>query len=219
MSEQVIVVQRREETGDNASRRYRAAGQVPAVVYGAGKESFPISVDRKTVLDLIKKGGGENSVFLLKLEGTGQERHAMIKDLQVEPTTRQILHIDFLRLLMDAKIRVSVPVELTGVPLGVKNEGGLMDFVTREVEVECLPADIPKHVELDITELHMGQHVEAKDIALPPAVTLMTEGSRVIASLVAPKKPEVTGEEAEALLEAGRDEPEVIRRGKQETEG
>jgi large subunit ribosomal protein L25 len=214
MSEMTIEVQKREESGKNSSRRLRAKGLVPAVVYGGGKETVPIQVHKKTLLDLMKTGGTENRIFLLKLTDSGQERHAMLRDLQVDPVSRQVLHLDFQRVLMDEKVRVQVPVELVGTAYGVKTEGGVLDFVTREVHIECLPADIPQHLELDVTDLHVGHHLEAKSLRLPEGVALLDEPERVIVSLAHGRT-----EEAAAVAPGESAEPEVIKRGKVEGEG
>lgn len=215
MSETMTIeVQPRQETGKNANRRSRAAGKIPAVVYGGGKESVAIEVDRKTLVDTMKGHGGENPIFLLKLGG--KERHAMIRHLQLDPVSRQVIHIDFQRVQMDQKVRVTVPVEIVGTAYGVKTEGGVLDFVSREVHLECLPADIPKHLECDVTDVHIGQHVEAKDLKIPQGVTLLDEPDRVIVSLghgrleVAPAAAEEAAAEGEAA------EPEVIKRTKAE---
>jgi large subunit ribosomal protein L25 len=201
-----IEVQPRETTGKNANRRSRAAGKIPAVVYGGGKESVSIEVDRKTLLDMLKGHAGENPIFLLKLGD--KDRHAMIRHMDINPLSRQVIHVDFQRVLMDQKIRVAVPVELTGTAVGVKVEGGMLDFITREVHIECLPGEIPKHLEVDVTELHVGQHVEAKDIKLPAGVTLLDEPDKVLASLGHGR-----AEEAAAAAAA---EPEVIKKAKGE---
>ena len=213
MEEMTLVVQAREECGKNKNRRLRAGGVVPAVVYGAGRKTVPIQVEKKTVLDLLRgDGAGMNSIFLLELEGTGKSRHAMIRDMQVDPLSRKILHIDFQRVLLDQVVHVAVPVELVGLAEGVKNEGGLIDFITRELEVECLPTKIPDVLEIDVTELHVGDHISAGDIALPEGVILKLDPQRVIASLVAQKAEEVEEEEDMDLLEAPTAEPEVIGR-------
>src|SRR5436305_2384900 len=209
MAELSIDVQKRTETGTNANRRLRQSGKIPAVVYGGGKDTVPIQLDRKTLLDLMKSGENENAIFLLKLADSGQERHAMIHDMQIHPLTRQVIHIDFQRILMTEKVKVQVPVELVGTAYGVKTEGGMIDFVHREVELECLPGDIPQHIDLDVTELHVGQHVEAKDLKLPQGVTLAEEPDRVIISLSHTKAEESAVAEAVA-------EPEVVKRGKTE---
>lgn len=202
-----IEVQPREETGKNANRRSRARGKIPAVVYGGGKESVSIEVDRKTLVDTMKGHSGENPIFLLKLGD--KERHAMIRNLQVDPVSRQVIHIDFQRVLMDQKVRVAVPVELVGTAVGVKVEGGLLDFVTREIHVECLPGQIPKHLEADVTGLHIGQHVEVRDLKIPEGVELLDDLDKVVASvghgkLEAAETPEATAE------------PEVIKKAKTE---
>lgn len=208
MSDMTIEVQQRPVEGTNANRRLRKSGHIPAVVYGGGKETVAIQVDRRIFLDLLKKSGTEHPLFLLKLAGTGQERHAMVRQIQIEPMSRQVVHVDFQRVLMTEKIRVQVPVELKGTAHGVKVEGGVIDFMTREIEVECLPGDIPKAIEFDVTDLHVGQHVEVKDLTLPKGVTLVGDGDRVIASL--------THARAEEAVPEDQAEPEVIKRGKGE---
>ncbi|HEV2845614.1 MAG TPA: 50S ribosomal protein L25, partial [Thermoanaerobaculia bacterium] len=202
-----IEVSPRQQTGKNANRRSRANGKIPAVVYGGGKESVAIEVDRKTLIDMMRNHAGENPIFLLKLGD--KERHAMIRNMQTDPVSRHIIHIDFQRVLMDQKVRVAVPIELVGTAYGVKVEAGMLDFVTREVNIECLPGDIPKHFELDVTGLHVGQHAEAKDLQLPAGVTLLDEPEKVLVSLV-------HGKLEAAAAEEGRAEPEVIARKKGE---
>jgi large subunit ribosomal protein L25 len=204
-----IEVQARETKGKNANRRTRAASKIPAVVYGGGRESVSIEVDRKTFIESMRGRGEEkNPLFLLKLGD--KERHAMIREIQTNPVSRQVIHIDFQRVLMDQKVRVAVPIELVGTAHGVKVEGGMLDFVNREIHVECLPGDIPKHIEHDVTELRMGQHVEAKDLSLPEGLTLLDEPERVIASLGHGRT------DADALVAEERAEPEVIKRTKGE---
>jgi large subunit ribosomal protein L25 len=209
MSETMTLeVQPREQTGKNANRRSRAAGKIPAVVYGGSKESVSIEVDRKTLIDMLKGHSGENPIFLLKLGD--KERHAMIRHTQIHPLSRQVIHIDFQRVLMDQKVRVAVPIELTGTAFGVKTEAGILDFVTREVHVECLPGQIPKHFEVDVTELHVGQHVEARELQLPEGVVLLDEADRVIVSV---SHGRLDADEPVAATV----EPEVIKRTKAES--
>ncbi len=222
MSEMTIKVEKREQTGKNANRQLRALGALPAVVYGDKKEPVPITIDRKKVIELLKKGGGENAVFKLELAGTKASRHAMIRDLQVDPISRRIIHIDFQRIDLKQKVKVEVPIQLVGEPTGVKNEGGVLDFVTREIEVECLPNDIPPALEIDVSALAIGDHIEAKDIPLPESVELMEEPERVIVAVshsrVAAEIEELEAEGAaadELLIEAQVDEPEVIGKGKE----
>jgi large subunit ribosomal protein L25 len=203
-----IEVNPRPETGKNANRRARAAGKIPAVVYGGGRESVAIEVDRKTLLDTMKGHSGETPIFLLKLGD--KERHAMIRHMEVDPISRQVIHVDFQRVMMDQKVRVAVPVELVGTAVGVKTEGGMLDFVIREIHIECLPGDIPKHLEFDVTEIHVGQHVVAGDVKLPEGVVLLDEPEKVIASLTHGRL------EAEADATGERAEPEVIKKTKAE---
>ena len=211
MSEPTVNVRLREQTGKNANRRLRAAGEIPAVVYGGSADAAAIRVDGRRVLSLIREGG-ENAVFLLQLEGTEQTRHTMIRDLQWNPLTGALVHIDFQRVKMDQEVQVSVPVEIVGTPEGVRNEGGLLEFVTREVAVVCLPGDIPVSIPLDVSPLHVGQHVEAGQLSLPDAVALVDEETKVIVSVAAARVIEEEDEEAEEdeLLEALADEPERV---------
>jgi large subunit ribosomal protein L25 len=214
MAEVTIEVEKREQTGKGANRRLRAAEQVPAVVYGGEREPLPIQIPKKTLLTLFKQGGHENRIFLLKLAGTAQTRHAMVRDLQLDPLTNEISHIDFQRVAMDKKVRVKVHLALTGTPYGVKNESGLLDFVTREIEVECLPAAIPQEIPVDVSELHVNQHLEASALVLPEGVAYLGSQDAVIAA-VSHAKAEVV-ETPEAAAAATATEPEVIKKGKAE---
>jgi len=220
MLEVKIEVEKREGTGKGVARRLRAEGFIPGVVYGGGKETVPIQLHRKTLLDLFKEGGHENRIFLLQLAGTGKSRHAMIRDLQIDPVSQQIAHIDFQRILLTDKLKVKVHIELQGLPVGVKNEAGILDFITREVEVECLPTNIPPRLTLDVSDLHIGQHLEAKDLPLPEGVALVGDPSRPVAA-VAHSRVEAVEEAAPTteMIEAEAAEPEVIRRGKPTEEG
>lgn len=216
MSEQTIDVQERPERGSGASRKLRAAGKIPAVVYGGGRESVAIEVDSHTLHELLRKSG-DHAIFLLKLGDTGKSRHTMIRDLAIDPISRRILHVDFQRVNLKEKVRVSVPIELLGTPTGVKNESGVLDFVTREVEIESLPGQIPAHLELDVSELHIGQHLEAGALTLPEGVELLEDVERVLVSVAHPRVVEEEVETDEELLEGELAEPEVIGRGKDET--
>src|SRR5215467_13778797 len=143
MAEVTLEVARREESGKGVAGRLRREGKIPAVVYGGHREAVPIVVDRKAVAELIQKSEhGVRSIFLLKMAGTDQQRHAMIKDIQMDPISRKMTHIDFVRVVMDEKIRTTVPVHIVGTALGVK-EGGILDWHIRELHIECLPGQIP----------------------------------------------------------------------------
>lgn len=210
-----IEVNRRETTGKSANRRLRREEMIPAVVYGGGKEPISIQVPRKTLIDLFKSGGSENRIFLLKLADTGQSRHAMIRDMQIHPITRKVEHVDFMRIDMAKRIRVRVHVTLEGIAYGVRTEAGLLDFVTREVEVECLPTAIPQEIKVDVTEVRVGQHLEVKDLKLPAGVKLIEDEDRVIVSVAHAK---VESEAAAAGAEGAVAEPEVIAKGKKDEE-
>jgi large subunit ribosomal protein L25 len=208
MSEMTIQVEKRERTGKGGSRESRRKGMIPGVVYGGGKDSVPIQLDRKTFVELMKKSESENPIFLLKLSDSGQERHAILRDLQKDPVSRMVIHLDFQRIEMNQKVHVTVQVELVGTAVGVKAEGGLVEFTTRELKIECLPGDIPNKIEVDITNLHVGQHIEAGAIELPQGVTLNDDPEKVIVTLGHVRTEEASAED--------RAEPEVIKRGKTE---
>ena len=211
MSDLKLEVQQRDATGKNVNRRLRAEGRVPAVVYGGGVEPAAISVERRKVEEILRSSSGENALFLLQMAGTDQSRHAMIRELQTNAATDEMLHLDFQRVLLDQAIRVDVPIDLQGEAVGVKTEGGLIDFITREVTVECLPGDIPDVIVLDVSELHIGQHIEAGQLELPEGVTLVEDTDRVILSLSLHKveEEEVEEEDEEGLITETA-EPEVI---------
>lgn len=218
MSDITVVVQPREETGTNANRRLRASGTIPAVIYGGGRDSVAIKVEEKTMREFLHETGSENSVFLLKLGDSGKSRHAMIRDLQIDVIERRISHIDFQRVLLDEKVRVTVGVTIEGVPEGVKNQGGVLDFVTRDVDLECLPGDIPAELLLDVDSLEVGQHVEAGALELPDGVELMMDANRVIVSVAHSRvaddleEADAGAEDAGGLIEELPSEPEVIGR-------
>ncbi len=210
MSESTIEVQQRVAEGKNANRRLRAAGVIPAVLYGGGGDSVPIQINQHQIDELLRSRAGENTVFLLKLEGTKKSRHSMIRDLQKDSITGHLIHIDFQRILLDQKIKLAVPVEIVGVPEGVKTEGGILDFVTREVEIECLPTQIPNQIRVDVEALHVGQHIEAGQIELPKGIELLTDRERVLVSIAIARVVEEEAEESEELLEAETAQPEVV---------
>ncbi len=204
-------VERRSERGKNEARRTRVAGRIPAIVYGAGKSNVPISVDRKSLSDAFRNGAGENAIFLLKLAGSDQSRHAMIKELQKDPLSRKALHIDFVRVMMDAKIRVRVSIEVVGIARGVKTDGGILDMVTREVEVESLPGNIPAHLPVDVSDLGIGDAIRIKDLKALEGVEIVDDPEKVLVHVAQPTleaEPVVAAEEAETT------EPEVLKKGK-----
>jgi large subunit ribosomal protein L25 len=208
-------VERRQEIGKNVARRARANGKVPAVVYGAKKETVPIYIEARALTTAFRKGAGDNAIYLLKMAGTEQSRHAMIKEINRDPVSRALLHVDFVRVLMDVKVRVPVALELVGVPKGVKQEGGILDFVSREVEIECLPTDIPAHLPVDVSEVGMGESFRVGQIPAQPGLKILDDPDKVIAHVAHPaKEEEVVAAPVEAAATGA--EPEVIKKGKTE---
>jgi large subunit ribosomal protein L25 len=205
-------VERRSTKGKNEARRLRAQGKIPAVVYGAGKPTVPILVERKALTDAFRGGAGENAIFLLKLAGSEQSRHAMIRELQRDPLSRHPQHIDFVRVLMDTKVRVKVSIEVVGTAAGVKTEGGILDFVTREVEIECLPGNIPAHLPIDVTELAIGDALRVSSLPPVQGVTVMDDPEKVLVHVTHPTQEKEPAVAAEAVPEIT--EPEVLKKGK-----
>ncbi len=215
MAEVTLEVSRRENTGKEQAKKLRRDGKVPAVVYGGHREPVAITVDRKSVSELIQKSEhGMRSVFLLKMAGSDQQRHAMIKDLTIDPISRKMLHIDFVRVVMDEKVKVTIPVHLNGTAAGVK-EGGLLDFQVRELHVECLPNAIPDSIEVDVAPLGHHDYYRIKDLKLPEGVKVLDDPERVVVG-VTHARAEVS--EAAAETAAAGPEPEVIKKGKTDDE-
>jgi large subunit ribosomal protein L25 len=217
MAELTLEVSRREDGGKNVARRYRASGKVPAVVYGGHRDPVAITVDRKSVSELIHKSEhGVRSIFLLKMAGTDQQRHAMIKDIQIDPISRKMTHIDFVRVAMDEKVRVTVPVRITGTAIGVK-EGGILDWQIRDLHMECLPGAIPDAIEVDVSFLGSHDYYRVSDLKLPEGVRVFDDLDRVVVG-VTHMKAEAEPVVAEAAAVATPAEPEVIKKGKPEEE-
>jgi large subunit ribosomal protein L25 len=219
MAEVALEVSRREGIGKSLVRKLRQQGQVPGVVYGGHRDPVAITVDRKAITDLIQRSQhGVRSVFLLKMVGTDQQRHAMIKDIQIDPISRKMMHVDFIRVVMDEVVRVTIPVVVTGTPTGVK-EGGLLDFQVRDLHVECLPNAIPDKIEIDISNLGIHNYFRISDLSLPQDVKVLDDLDRVVVG-VTHQRAEVVPEAAvvgEVAPEVPA-EPEVISRGKKPTE-
>ena len=208
-----LAVEKRSTTGKNEARRSREGGRIPAVVYGAGKPNVSISVDRKALSDVFREGAGENAIFLLKLAGSDQSRHAMIREMQRDPVSRKPLHIDFVRVLMDVKITVNVPIEIVGVAKGVKTDQGILDVVTREIEIECLPTNIPAHLPVDVTELAIGDAIRVAELRVPEGVTIVDNPEKVVVHVTHPtREEEPVAAAAEGAAEPA--EPEVLKKGK-----
>lgn len=218
MAELTLEVSRREEAGKGPARRARQAGKVPAVVYGGHRETVPIMVDRKAVTDLIQKSEhGRRSIFLLKMAGSDQQRHAMIKDIQIDPISRKMTHIDFIRILMDEVVRTTVPVHVIGTAIGVK-EGGLLDFQVRDLHVECLPNAIPDKIDVDISALGMHQYLRISDLTPPQGVKVLDDPDRVVVGVTHLRAEELPVAAEAVPTEEVPTEPEVIARGKKPEE-
>src|ERR1043165_144261 len=215
MAEVTLEVSRREKSGKEIAKKLRAAGKIPAVVYGGHKEPVAIEVDRKAVSELVRKvEHGGRSIFLLKMAGTDQQRHAMIKDIQIDPVSRRMTHIDFVRVVMDEVVRVTVPVHVVGTAAGVK-EGAILDCQVRDLHVECLPNAIPDKIDIDVTALGIHEYQRVSDLKLPEGVKVLEDPGRFAVAVTKGRpgwvKPAV-------LREAAPAEPEVIKKGKPEEE-
>src|SRR5579864_2135885 len=218
LEQNVLEAQPREAGTKNHARRVRREGKIPAVVYGAGKESLPISVDPRHVMRILNSETGHNTIFDLALSG-GERSKAMIVDWQYEPIKGKLLHIDLKRIALDKVLRVSVPIFLVGEAAGVKQEGGIMEQMLRELEIECLPGDIPSHIDADVSELTFGKVLRVADLPHSEKLKFLTDPNQPVAHVTSVKEEVVATPEAVAA-EAGAvpAEPEVIKKGKQETE-
>ena len=209
----------REERGKNAARRTRLTGMIPATLYGAHKDAISRTVNTKQLSRILRSETGHNTIFSVKVAG-GKEEKAMVKDWQVDPVSGSLIHVDLLRIAMDARMRVKVPVHTFGEPQGVKMQGGIFEMVTREVEIECLPADIPEEFKMDVSELLIGKQLRAADLPIDPAkIKLLTDPQRVLAHVVMLKAEAEPTAEAAVAAETAPAEPEVIKKGKKEEEG
>ena len=205
----------REIFGKNASRRLRREGKVPAILYGVKAENVSLSLDKKDIFQILRSESGENTIFKLSYDSKTQD--VMIKDVQINPADDELLHVDLILISMDKEIRVTVPFVLTGEAVGVKAEGGFVDFVTREIEIECMPRAIPEHIVVDISNLHLHQSVKVEEISPPEGAKWVEDPETVIVMIHAQAKEEVVvEEEEEAEIIAEGEEPEVIKKEKPE---
>lgn len=202
MTGQAIEVKARQTFGSNANRRLRKEGLIPGVVYGQGKESIAIAVDPRRIKEILGSASGGNTIFRLQMSEGEQvfSLDMMLRDIQVDPTTDGLLHVDFMRLDMSAAIQVKVPLELLGTAKGVKEQGGRLDFIHRELNIECLPADIPDSVTFDVAEMEIGDSVRVKDLTLGERMTFLDSDEMVVLVLNQPKMV-VEEEEEEELAE------------------
>ena len=214
----------RDTFGKNEARRTRRQGHVPAVLYGSSSDggsgdTRPIAVDPKALLRILHSDSGANTLIALKLPGEAGETRVLVKDYQLDPVTHHLLHADFYRIRMDRVIHVTIPVTVKGEPKGVKQQGGILEFVRREIEIECLPGDIPEHVELDVSELMLHQGIRVRDVATDARWKPQSDPDMMLVHVITPKAEEVAATPeaaAAAAAPAAPVEPEVIKKGKKE---
>jgi large subunit ribosomal protein L25 len=209
MSQEVLIVPKRDTFGKAAIRELKKNGMIPAVVYGLSEPPVAIAISPKAVARVIASEAGMNSVMFLQREGTDIKRHVIIKDVQRDPITGRLRHVDFMRVDMTHKVRVKVPVRLIGTSIGVKSQGGVLDFAHREIEIECLPSIIPAHIDVDITNLAVGDSIRFEQITLVPNIVFTGDAHQVVCSI----HGKAAEEEAAAPAAA---EPEVVKKGKKD---
>lgn len=210
--EMIVTAQLRASRGKNEARRTRRSGLIPAVIYGAFKDPVAVSLIPKDITKIIHSKTGHNSIFDVEIEGV-ERTPVIVADEQYDPIKGNLLHIDLRRIDLSRKLRVAVPVHVTGEAKGVKQQGGVLDVVTRTIEIECIPDDIPNQFDVDVTELMIGSTIRVSDLALKAGVRVLTAGDAVIAHVVGIK------EEVVATPVAAVAEPEVaVKKGKKEEE-
>lgn len=212
-----IEVERREVIGKKAKRDTAAKGMIPGIVYGGGREPVPIAVDPRKIIQILRSEKGVNSILLFSLKGTKSQRHVMIKDFQIEPVTNTLTHADFKRIMLDQKLRVQVPLVFEGTSIGVKTEGGMVDVIMREVEVECLPAHIPDKIHVNLAPLKIGDGIKVNDLKVAESVRIVEDDMNATIVHVTAPKIEAAPAAVEGEAETAQ-EPEVIGRGKKAEE-
>ena len=208
----------RDSFGKNEARRTRREGRVPAVLYGGSSQpATAIAVEPRALLKILHSESGQNTLISMKLAGTGDTR-VLVKDFQIDPVTHAVLHVDFFRVAMDRLLQVTIPVTVHGEPKGVKQQGGVLEFVRREVVIECLPGDIPEHIVIDVSELMLHEGVRVRDVATDPKWKAVTEGEAMLVHVIMPKAEEVVAPVEGAVVAAATTpaEPEVIKKGKKD---
>ncbi|HMH15418.1 MAG TPA: 50S ribosomal protein L25 [Edaphobacter sp.] len=212
-TEAIVATVREGKFNKNAARRVRVAGKIPAVIYGAGQDAVAVTVDPRAITRILHSDAGHNTIFDLNVEGSGVVK-AMIVDWQNEPIKGKLLHIDLKRIAMDKTMRVSVPIQLVGIPTGVKNQGGILEHIVREVEVECLPGDIPSHLDVDVTGLELHGIIHISDLPHSGSVKFLGDENATVAHVT------IIKEEAPApdAVVVAPTEPEVAKKGKTDAE-
>jgi large subunit ribosomal protein L25 len=217
MPEVVVAKPRQGKFNKNAARRVRVAGKIPAVLYGAGHEPVAVEVDPKQISRILFSESGHNTIFDLTLGEQANAAKAMIVDWQREPINDKLIHIDLKRIALDKTLRVSVPIKLVGSSIGVKMHGGILDQVLREVEIECLPADIPSHIDVDVSALELHQVVRVSDLPHNEKVKFLDAEDATVAHVTSIREEVVAPVDGATVATAGTPaEPEVAKKGKPE---
>lgn len=204
----------RTETGKGANRKLRREGKIPAVLYGKKVKALSLAVNPKDIFKILHSASGENTIFKISVPDK-ESVNCLMKEYQLEPITHSLLHVDFYEVAMDQTLEVEVAVVTKGEAYGVKTEGGLLDIVIRELRVECLPADIPEHIEIDVTNMKIGDHVRVRDLALGDKIKVLNEPEMVVVAVEHPRAEETPA--AAAVTPEAEAEPEVIKKGKAAT--
>jgi large subunit ribosomal protein L25 len=222
MAEIIVNAESRSDFGKNASRRLRYKGWVPAIVYGGKGENLSVAVDPKALLKVLRSESGRNTILKLDIAGLGAT-NAILKSWQVDPIKDNFIHADFYRIAMDVALRVTVPIAVRGEARGVKTDGGILESVLRQIEVECLPGDIPERIEVDVTDLGLNQSLRVLDLPVSAKVKILQNPDQVVVHVVAIKEeaaptPAVAATPTEGEAAATPAEPEVVKKGKKEEE-
>ena len=223
MAEIVVSATNRTDRGKNAARRLRRQGLVPGIVYGGTAGNVAVAVDPKALQKVLRSEAGRNTILKLDIAGHGPA-NAILKNWQVDPVKENFLHADFYRIAMDVAIRVTVPIHVVGEARGVKVDAGILELVIREIEVECLPGDIPERIDVDVTDLGINQSLRVSDVPAPPKVKVLQAADQVVVHVISVKEEEAPVAaaapvaEGEAAAAAPTAEPEVIKKGKKEEE-
>lgn len=212
MSEFLLEVEERSQFGKNANRRLRTAGKIPAVVYGPKFDSVGVAISPKDLIAVLQSESGRNTIFGVNL--AGKKTDVMIRDYQLDPIKGTLVHVDLLAVSLDQVMEFQVPVEVTGTPVGVKTEGGILEHVLREIDVSCLPGDVPDNISVDVTELDINDSIRVSDLQVDSKITILSDSDLVLVMVTAPK---VLAEDLEEEVEETA-EPELIRKGREESE-
>jgi large subunit ribosomal protein L25 len=222
MAEILVDAKSRADRGKNAARRLRASGRIPAIVYGGKKDALAVSVDPKTLLKVLRPESGRNTILSLDLGDAGKAS-AILKSWQVDPVNEKFIHADFYRIAMDVAIRVKIPILAKGEARGVKVDAGILEVIMRELEVECLPGDIPERIEVDVTDLGLHGAIRVSELKVSDKVKVLDDADQIVVHVVSVKEEAAPVAAAPAEGEAAAPaaapaEPEVMKKGKKEEE-